>query len=517
MRTKLLQISRIAAIGMCTLLPLSISAIPASAESTTGVTIRVDATSPGRVIPTDFLGLSFEADLLHQTWIDPDGGNVDTLIENLGVGNLRFSANQVDNTAWMPDPAAPVPSWAKNGQHITPDDLSRLGTLAEATGWSVDLGVNLAHFDPAAAADQAREAQARIGSSLRSIQIGNEPNFYILSPVTKSGERRPYIPPTYTHDARTYRDAIRAAAPGIAIEGPNVAGAAVGNDILDPAISAVVVSPWLDAYIAAFGSESTYLNQHYYPFINTQRLGFTTGSSDFIGGLPSIEKLMSRDNADKQTSFIREFVDKAEKAGLQPRLTETNSVAKEGKEGVTNSFGAALWTVDYLMTAAREGVASVNLHNQPDDCESYSLICFADESARDAGKAQVNPNYYAALLVSRLAGGQMLPTTVESGSAHVTAHAVRTPDGTVRVVIDNMDRALSGDITVEISGTDTTSASVERLTGTSPEATTGVTFANAVVSETSTFTPNSSETLERIGDRYRVPVEGPSAILLSVE
>lgn len=517
MRSKLIRTYRFSTVGICLALPLSLSAVPATAEPNADVVIHVDTSRPGRTIAPDFLGLSFEADLMHEEWIDPAFGNIDTLLENFGAGNLRFSANQVDNTAWMPDPAASVPNWAKNGQHVTPEDLSRVGALAEATGWSVDLGVNLGHFDPAAAADQAREAQARIGDSLRSIQIGNEPNFYMLAPITKSGDRKIYIPSTYITDAQIYRTAIRAAAPEVRIEGPNTAGASVGNEILDPLLSEALVNPWLGPYIEAFGSESQYLNQHYYPFINTARLGFSSGSSEFIGGLPSIEKLMSRKNADKQTTFIRDFVATAESAGLEPRLTETNSVAKEGREGVTNSFGAALWTVDYLMTAAREGVVSVNLHNQPNDCESYSLVCFADDAARLAGNVQVNPNYYGALMVSGLAGGQILPTTVDSGESHITSHAVQMPDGTVKVIVDNMDPTFTGDIYVQIDGHDGTAAHVQRLTAPSADATEATSFAGSVVARDGTFTPIANEEIRSNDYRFQVRIDGPSAVLLSVD
>lgn len=490
--------------------------MPASAEGPPTVTIRVDAAHPGRTIPQDFFGLSFEADLMHRPWIDPATGNVDELLKNLGTGNIRFSANQVDRTAWMPDPSAPVPTWAK-GQQVTPEDLSRVGALSRSTGWSVDLGLNLGHFDPAAAADQAREAQKRIGDSLRSVQIGNEPNFYALAPLLKAGERRPYTPKTYIRDTRKYRDAIRAAAPGIAIEGPDTAGASIGNKIVDPLLSALLMAPWLDPYAAAFGSESKYLNHHYYPFINTKRLGFPDALVNALGGPPTIDKLMSRENARKQTAFLREFTALADRAGLEPRLTETNAVAKEGKEGVTNSFGAALWTVDFLMSAAREGVTGMNLHNQPADCESYSLVCFADDTAQRAGRAQPNPNYYAMLLVSRLSGGRILPATVESGPAHVSAYAVRMPGGGVEVVVNNLDKTFAGDVDVQITGAETGPASVVRLTAASPEATSGTEFAGATVAEDGTFTPGRAENAPGVNGRYEIRVNESSAVLLTVD
>lgn len=427
-------------LGLAAALPISLApAATAAVDGVSTATIHVDATQPGRVIPLDFLGLSFEADLLNQPWTDPEAGNIDELLMNLGTGTMRFSANQVDNTAWMPDPSAPAPAWS-DGKQVTPADLTRLDALAKTTGWSVDLGVNLGHFDPAAAASQAVVAQDSLGDSLRSIQIGNEPNFYLLAPLLNSGERRPYLPHTYVPDARSYREAIRAVAPTVAIEGPDTAGAAVGHELLDPALSAIT-APWLDTYIAEFGSESRFLNHHYYPFINTERLGLTSGSSDLIGGLPTVDRLMSRETAASQTRFLREFV----------------------------------------------------------------------------GTAQVNPNYYGALMVSTMVGGAVLPVVVDSDGANISAHAVRMPDGAVKVIIDNMDRSFRGEVRVEISGHEDVSASVERLGADSPDATSGVEFADASVAEDGTFTAVADETVASVDGSYPISIAAPSAVLVSTQ
>lgn len=427
-------------LGLASALPISLApAATAAVDGVSTATIHVDATQPGRVIPLDFLGLSFEADLLNQPWTDPEAGNIDELLMNLGTGTMRFSAHQVDNTAWMPDSSAPAPAWS-DGKQVTPADLTRLDALAKTTGWSVDLGVNLGHFDPAAAASQAVVAQDSLGDSLRSIQIGNEPNFYLPAPLLNSGERRPYLLHTYVPDARSYREAIRAVAPTVAIEGPDTAGAAVGHELLDPALSAIT-APWLDTYIAEFGSESRFLNHHYYPFINTERLGLTSGSSDLIGGLPTVDRLMSRETAASQTRFLREFV----------------------------------------------------------------------------GTAQVNPYYYGALMVSTVVGGAVLPVVVDSDGANISAHAVRKPDGAVKVIIDNMDRSFRGEVRVEISGHEDVSASVERLGADSPDATSGVEFADASVAEDGTFTAVADETVASVDGSYPISIAAPSAVLVSTQ
>ncbi|MFE4500947.1 hypothetical protein ACFRFQ_13895 [Rhodococcus sp. NPDC056743] len=66
---------RYTVIGLSAALSVSlIQTTAAAADPLSTVTIYVDATQPGRAIPRDFLGLSFEADLLHQHWTDPDAG-----------------------------------------------------------------------------------------------------------------------------------------------------------------------------------------------------------------------------------------------------------------------------------------------------------------------------------------------------------------------------------------------------------------------------------------------------------
>ena len=42
-------------------------------------------------------------------------------------------------------------------------------------------------------------------------------------------------------------------------------------------------------------------------------------------------------------------------------MCETNSFYGGGKDGVSNSFAAALWTLDYLLVLASYGCAGVNM------------------------------------------------------------------------------------------------------------------------------------------------------------
>ena len=95
-------------LGLAAALPISRPAATAAVDRSPRRRSTLTLRSPDASSPRLSLGLSFEADLLNQPWTDPEAGNIDELLMNLGTGTMRFSANQVDNTAWMPDPRPPL-------------------------------------------------------------------------------------------------------------------------------------------------------------------------------------------------------------------------------------------------------------------------------------------------------------------------------------------------------------------------------------------------------------------------
>jgi hypothetical protein len=138
---------------------------PQGGSGHAGVVVTVDVAHPGAALPTDFLGLSFEASVLGSDLFDPARSNLAALMRDLGSGRLRFGGDSVDRVAaWTAEAAAPLLPWAHS--RVTPADLARLGALAAATGWKVDLGLTLRHPDPAGAAEEAAAAQRLIGQGL---------------------------------------------------------------------------------------------------------------------------------------------------------------------------------------------------------------------------------------------------------------------------------------------------------------------------------------------------------------
>lgn len=460
------------------------------------VVLTVDVAHPGVSLPPDFLGLSFEASVLDSNLFDPARSNLPSLMRDLGIGRLRFGGNSVDRVAlWTGDPGALRASWARS--LVTASDLARLGALAAATGWKVDLGLTLGHPDPQAAADETAAAVHLIGGGLGTVQIGNEPDLL--------GSVRPgYRAAGYRVDAAAYRAAIAAVAPSARISGPD---------------TALVAS--LRTYGAAAGAPA-FLTQHFYPLT---RCG---------GGRPTIGELLSGSTLQAETNVAAGAVAIGRAMGLAVRLDETNSASCGGQDGVSNTLASALWIVEYLVTAAQHHVHGVGIQGGLAACRGYTPLCVpgaegaaagtapgidavADTSlgaaAAAGGRLGVQPDFYGLLLVHQLEGGRWLPSRSSRPTTAWEA-AVKMPDGAVRVVVVNPSPDAAADVTVRASGY-RGPANVQWLTGPSLAATSAVRLGGAAVEADGTWRPVDQAMAGR-ADGLHVRVPAATAALVTL-
>jgi len=477
-------------------------ASPASPASS-AVVLTVDSTHPGRVLPADYLGLSFEASVLDSPLLDPAGSNLPQLLRDLGEGRIRFGGNSLDRvTAWSPDAGRPLPPWAH--ARVTPEDLGRLGRLAALTGWRVDLGLTLGHFDAAAAAGEAAAARRLIGSGLGTVDIGNEPDLFSAG-YTHAG----YSYADYRSQVDRYRAAISAAAPGTELAGPDTAG-----------------SGWLAAFGRDERSGLAFLTQHFYPLT---RCG---------GNRPTIAHLTSSATARREQHAAGVAVSAARGQGLPLRLDETNSASCGGQDGVSNTLASALWMVGYLLTAAQQGVNGVNVHGGLAACRGYTPVCLpgargpvagtepdvdpiADLSlgagrVGPSGKARLTaqPDFYALLLVRQVEGGRWVPVTPDR-TGPLESFALRMPDGSIRLVLDNPDphRAMTARVRVDEH---VANRAVLLLTGPSLGATSQVTFGGKEVTDAGSWQPRTVERASIADPVVQIDVPAASAALVTL-
>jgi hypothetical protein len=197
------------------------------------------------------------------------------------------------------------------------------------------------------------------------------------------------------------------------------------------------------------------------------------------------------------------------------RLGETNNVACRGREGVSDTFAAALWAVRHMLAAARAGLTGVNFHTLP-ECTGYSPVCGVTPGDYAQGRLQAMPEWYALLLFRRLEGGRFVRAAVSAHPATLSVDALRRAGGRgVDVVAVNtggraVRLALGSRGRAPLRG-----AALLPLTAPALDATGGVRLAGAVVDGRGRWRPRRVVHRRAGRDgRVRVVVPAASAVLV---
>ncbi len=445
-----------------------------SDTSTPTATVTIDSQQPGKPIAADFLGLSFEAPVLTSNAFASQNITLAHLLDTLGRGTLRFGGNEVEYTGWQSDS---VSKGTTEPIALGKTDLNRMFAFAQAVQWHVILGVNLGHFDPASAADEAAYAARVGGSSLLAIEIGNEPDLFMFN-----GQRSPLWGYNDFHnELQAYIQAIHARSPDVPIAAPVTYGTTgIG---------------WFRQAITDDGAQLTLATHHLYPMTRLPVMLWGSPTA------PTIDNLLSPAVMQRTAAIVDELV---HASPLPLQISETSSVANSGKSGVSDVFAAALWGADHLFTLAEHGVRGVNFHTVFSRCYGYTPICL------DGATYRTQPLYYALLLFHETAQGaaQTVPVHVES-NANLTAHAIISADGKLRLVLINKSRVA---VTVHLATTQTSlHATYIRLTAPTLESTTGITLGGASVNADGQWQSNQSIPL--VGDT--LPVDAASAVVVT--
>ncbi|HXS67107.1 MAG TPA: glycosyl hydrolase family 79 C-terminal domain-containing protein [Streptosporangiaceae bacterium] len=403
------------------------------------VTVTVDLS--GRtigVLPDRYIGLSFESSSTQSPGDFKDDGNLPRLLENLGPGVLRFGGNSVDQSSAGPNQAA----------------LAALAKLVRQAGWNVIFSVSLGRFTAARAGRDAAEASRAFGAHLTAIACGNEPDDFSGNGVRPAS----FTEPDFLTQAQACISAIRAAVPDARIAGPDTSHLG-----------------WLTSYARAEKTSISLLTQHYYPL------------SDCDDAHGTALALLSRATAAAQARRISLAAAAARTAGVPLRVSETNSASCGGIQGVSDTFASALWAIDYLLTGAEHGASGMNFHDSmTSHCNAYSPICRTRTSFYTT-----RPIYYGLLFASLLGTGRLLPATIHTAAArsavNLAAHAIRSPGGTIRVMIENLG-GRPQNISLR-AGTSSGPATILRLTAPSPQATSQVRIQGATLRPTGDLAP----------------------------
>jgi len=364
------------------------------------VTVEVGESAAGKAVRDDFLGLSFEATAIPLLAEYAQAGNLIALLRSLGPGVIRIGGVSVDTrVAWVPEGAA-RPSWATVA--VTPAELRGLATLARESGWKVLLTVDLGHFEPRAAAEEAAAAHSILGPTLAGVAIGNEPDRY-----EREGLRGPgWSTSEYLEQLRAYRAAIAHTAPGVSIVAPD-------------ASSGLPPLPWVSATAS---TRPALLSDHYYPL------------SSCDGERPSLGELASPLLRTHEDDILSRLQAIEREARIPLAIDESGSISCHGEPGVSNSFESSLWATDWIVRAMGAGIAGLYFHDLLTEPGAYSPLVLPSTASRASGAhaaadLHANPDWYALLLTSSLPGSTPVAARV-GGDPDLTAAAFAGSAGT---------------------------------------------------------------------------------------
>ncbi|OLB64429.1 MAG: hypothetical protein AUI10_11095 [Actinobacteria bacterium 13_2_20CM_2_72_6] len=483
-----------AAVGLALAMALG-QAVPAAAADPPHTTIAIDRAHPFGALPRDFVGLSYEMRELSTLCttgdctgnFDAHKGNLVALFHNLGRSNVRISGNQLDrDTLWVPagqQPPNPLPDWVKDV--VTPADIVRLNGLLRATGWKAEVGINLAHYDPALATDEANVLTKVLGPRLAGAECGNEPNHY-------AGNG--YRPAPYGF-AEHLKDWEACAA--------LVHGKIAAPDLSGPTGTAT----WFGQFTQAAHDKIDMLTVHNYT------------------GATTIPQLLSPQILAKEVNDVAPQLAAAQAVNLPIRLDETNSAVGGGIAGVSDVYASALWGLEYNLVLAQAGWAGVNLHGGFGVCgaplfngkfQRYTPLCAANDADNQAKIYKAMPLYYGMYLATLMGTGRFLPVTV-STDRNVTAYAVRGRDGRLRIaVLEKDDTGTPVPLSLSVGG-GSGSASVLHLTGTSLASADGVAVQGATVDRNGRIKPGRPDRVRVNHGTVNLDVASGSAVIITLD
>jgi hypothetical protein len=244
-------------------------------------------------------------------------------------------------------------------------------TLKNRVGFRFIATVNLANRKPGLAQTQADLLRSSLGDSLLSLEIGNEPNYY-----------KSHVPQYWPNSETFYSDILtefESFTHSLACQ-KNCAGPAWGWIGLNPDM--------MRNYLRRTADKLNFVTVHYYK----------SAYKPNQPGNDTAETLLQ--DTDVITKWIRPQIKVSREFSVPLRISESNAVSGGGHDGVSNSFAAALWTLDTCLSMAAEGVAGIDFHQGSYRYAMYERVPRGSGNPEDFPLYQnyrVQPSFYGML------------------------------------------------------------------------------------------------------------------------
>ena len=383
-------------------------AAPLFAQSSASISISLDSTQLRRAIPADFLGLSLEMSSIEAgnnngaAWLSGNSTAYSTMVKKIGVGSIRIGGNSSERQPYAS---------AQDGANVD----AFVNQLGGELIWTVPVKQFYNQSSSVSYVSGLYNDQhvAHNYSFPTNIEVGNEPDN--SEDVSGSAISQSTWQSRYDGFSNAFRSQINS---GILSTGPSTAGCCTfSTDFINDA-----------TYQGSLKSTIGYVTTHYYPAGDAANFGsISAGDSKILAA--------SLDSA--YQSFYNNFNDNASNNGYNVRIEETNSAYGGSNNGVTNSYAAALWAMDYFCYMAyKTNMAGMNLHTGPIGSNSGSYNAISPVGV--ASSYTLEGPGYGLWAFHYGSQGQPLATTVSNPSnANVAAYGLLESNGGETVHIIN--------------------------------------------------------------------------------
>ena len=427
--------------------------LPRAALGASNVSIRIDPRRRLRALPADYIGLGFEASSVATPGLlSGDNHTYVQLVRTLGAaGVIRVGGNVSDYAVYD---ANGTPKNLSKNTVLTKENFRQLRTFLDATGWKLIWGLNLGTGKLDNMVEEARAVAEAVGDKLIAFEVGNEPDLFSHAGHRPAG----YDYVAWHSEFRRYKTAIRAVLPAAPFAGPDIAMASLD---------------WMQSFAKDEAGDLALLTAHHY----------ITGQDNPVS---TIQFMLAEEK--KYQPALSKFQAISASARIPWRMCETASFSGGGKAGVSDTFASALWALDYLFVLAAYGCSGANMQTGVNHLGVVSKYTPINDDLQ--GHYAAAPEYYGLLAFAQAAKGEQISLTRDTGGLNLTAYATRQ-GANVTLTVINKD--MSRDASVSVSGVAAKQAQVMRLAAPSLTATTGITLGGASVDGGGKWTGGKSD------------------------
>jgi hypothetical protein len=262
---------------------------------------------------------------------------------------MMYDPNYTD-FAWKKNPNSTAQGViAADSMIIGPGYFKALDRFPKGT--PVTYGLNLAYMGSdwedriVAAAQGAVDGMKNV--KLYSFEVGNEPDLWLQNNFRSGAwDGKTYTTQFLDRAEAVYERVLKPAGMTSSFFEPPATASTIGTtfEIADLVDDGMMEGRNGDNYVTVW-------NQHdYFYFIDVTPHPIT------------LNDLMRLDATNEQFAYWEKQVGIALKTGLPYVLREMSSIGPIGMPGVSDAFGAALWTLNFYLYAASIGISSVEMH-----------------------------------------------------------------------------------------------------------------------------------------------------------